>query len=170
MNVRMYEGRVFSQRYTFCLSSLLSASPMPSSHQDTDGDFVRRKRVKDIMKCLISDTLDSTPFRVPPPTLSVHEVTPNLRRLSRRSSSSRAYANKQNFKRQTTHEQVTNVARYKNRKQSSLFHSIFEWYLIPVFFFLRATVFIIDDHRRVIEETKAHLFLRLSSEKLLTFR
>lgn len=94
------------------------------THQDTDGDSEHgEKRVKDIYEVPdYSDTLDSTPFRVPPPTLSVHEVTPNLRRSSSRASAKQIELQPSDGQ----HEQVTSVARYKSRKQSSLFNSIFE--------------------------------------------
>lgn len=59
-----------------------------------------------------SDTLDSTPFRVPPPTLSVHEVTPNLRRSSSRASAKQIEL----FSRDGQHEQVTSVARLRESK------------------------------------------------------
>jgi len=87
-------GMYFSYRYSFWPSSAspmsLSSSWSSSSSSRTRTRYfqwrmvirkTRRERVKDIIKCLISDALDPIPFRISPPTLSVPEVTPSLRRL-----------------------------------------------------------------------------------------
>lgn len=172
--------------------SLSSSLPSSYTYRDTS-DKTRRERVKDIIKCLISDALDPTPFRVPPltPSLSFSfslsvsplEVTATrrLHRLSRRGTNV-AYKTDNPEHRATTttsratsadgrqYEQAASVARCDQSGAVCQFDSILQLVsthlpTTDVSVSFAQHLFLTQSTRpwSSREETKARLFLHLSS-------
>lgn len=141
---------------------------------DADGDPKRggeRKRVKDISKCLISDALDPTSFRVPPPTPSVPEITagPTSIACVSRTSETAAERHGQPARKEDFRGLV---ARYESREQSGSFNiassncirSTLSRRAARPFLTQSATVGLSKGQRR------PRLFLHLSSGRLPTLR
>lgn len=110
------------------------------THQDTDGDSEHgEKGWRTLWSAWLVTPLIPHPFAFPlRHFLSTNNAESSVDYRVDHHRRVHPQTNRTSAKRRTTHEQVTSVVRYKSRKQSSLFNSTFEWYLLP-FFFLRAT-------------------------------